>query len=930
MILNIGIIIVILISYHINLTMKYIVRDHQFQALSNLANYYYNDTYRNNRGILSMACGSGKTFVFYNLVKLCNKLSFNEPVEKYTHRDTCVTKSIFNCSIKLDSICTENCFIFVTSRVELVRSTIQDLVKWSVSDNIKINIIYKVTEINNTQLKKSFHNENIYDSYINNYVFNLNGATGKEGEFIYSKIQELTIIITTYNSIGNIIDHITANNTNTNNYIHVDWLILDEAHNVCSSNKTNNIKNILEIEESSKFVPQRFLFITATPLKIINKNKESQYVNMDIEYSMDNTDLYGDIFYEYKFHQAIKDKMIVNFTVVCLDDLGIDEDISTYTDKLKSSRSCRDVESDLLKIQHTYFESICLFLSKVIDKYKLHHVLVYINSVDRLNIMYEKLRNYDNIEAFKFYSYEGKDRKQIDKFKTNNMMGKSHVLLTVDTFNEGIDIPICDSILFAEERFSETQIVQNIGRCLRNYPGKENAYVIIPTKLYNVNILGVQNSYSSKYQTTRNVIDLLKGNINEQGDTSYCNRLTNGRKTLIGNTNENPLATGQELLDKIIPIILEHSPNNIDTSKLEIVNKPVNSHVINTINNMSILDETGRVSNLTLLEVKNMLREKNINNMNLLGDLLNKSEGVILKEIIDSYRKNKIVDANQPWINYSDLLSGDILSFDESKNILHNLKLREIHTNQMFSFIFQGDFIFISNVLDYCKFMNKLFEYRLYKRDNLELNNIVDILIKIPNDPKQYYMSDWEYYEMTWDKFLDIYINESSQTGTIITNPISSYSTNTYTNMNNIINNDKELVNIVNNSGWVSLPSLNINFNIITDYLRFEFGHSFYINGIRFLFPGRNMSRKRECLSINCYIQDTNSVPVRIVNEYKIKFDPIIRTVNKSFIAHTFNSTLTEAIFINPHHTRVRGVIDHINNLIDNYIIDTRSRLGRI
>ena len=60
--------------------------------------------------------------------------------------------------------------------------------------------------------------------------------------------------------------------------------------------------------------------MTATPLQIIKRNINSYFCNDEISYSMNNKDIYGDVFYEYSFANGIRDKYIVDFNVVYLDD----------------------------------------------------------------------------------------------------------------------------------------------------------------------------------------------------------------------------------------------------------------------------------------------------------------------------------------------------------------------------------------------------------------------------------------------------------------------------------------------------------------------------------------------------------------------------------------------------------------------------------
>ncbi|AIE60226.1 DNA/RNA helicase [Bacillus methanolicus MGA3] len=56
--------------------------------------------------------------------------------------------------------------------------------------------------------------------------------------------------------------------------------------------------------------------------------------------------------------------------------------------------------------------------------------------------------------------------------------GELDVIFTVDLFNEGVDIPTVDTLLFVRPTESLTVFTQHIGRGLRLHPGKEHCVII--------------------------------------------------------------------------------------------------------------------------------------------------------------------------------------------------------------------------------------------------------------------------------------------------------------------------------------------------------------------------------------------------------------------------------------------------------------------
>ncbi|MHA1658276.1 MAG: homing endonuclease associated repeat-containing protein [Promethearchaeota archaeon] len=72
-----------------------------------------------------------------------------------------------------------------------------------------------------------------------------------------------------------------------------------------------------------------------------------------------------------------------------------------------------------------------------------------------------------------------KDKKEIRKSKMDNFRkGIYQVVFTVDLFNEGVDVPDVEGIMFLRPTFSETVFIQQLGRGLRTNEGKKYAVIL--------------------------------------------------------------------------------------------------------------------------------------------------------------------------------------------------------------------------------------------------------------------------------------------------------------------------------------------------------------------------------------------------------------------------------------------------------------------
>ena len=92
---------------------------------------------------------------------------------------------------------------------------------------------------------------------------------------------------------------------------------------------------------------------------------------------------------------------------------------------------------------------------------------------------------------------------------------------------EGVDIPAIDAILFADPKKSTVDIVQAVGRVMRNSPGKDMGYVLIPVVISDdetiddfctgsefSNIISIVKSLATQ---DRRIVDYLRTTQKEKG-----------------------------------------------------------------------------------------------------------------------------------------------------------------------------------------------------------------------------------------------------------------------------------------------------------------------------------------------------------------------------------------------------------------------------
>ena len=100
------------------------------------------------------------------------------------------------------------------------------------------------------------------------------------------------------------------------------------------------------------------------------------------------------------------------------------------------------------------------------------------------------------------------------------------VLSNVRCLSEGVDVPALDAVLFLTPRNSQVDVVQSVGRVMRNAPGKKRGYVVLPVvipagmeahealndnKTYKVvwQVLQALRSHDDKFDALVNKLDLI-------------------------------------------------------------------------------------------------------------------------------------------------------------------------------------------------------------------------------------------------------------------------------------------------------------------------------------------------------------------------------------------------------------------------------------
>ncbi|MCJ8341676.1 MAG: DEAD/DEAH box helicase [Cetobacterium sp.] len=289
---------------------------------------------------------------------------------------------------------------------------------------------FHVKEVNPKKILFIAHRKTIlnsakktFENIIKNKKMNIYDGKNEKEEYLFAMVQTL-----------NKDEHL---NNFSKDYF--DYIVIDEVHH--SGAKT--YQKIIEY-----FKPKFFLGMTATP----ERNDDFDIYKL-FDYN---------IAFEIRLHDALKENLLCPFHYFGIKDISIDGKILDEKANIKDLTLDKRVEHIIEKSNYYGYSG---------DKL---HGLIFVSKKEEAQILTQKL-NEKGISSKALLSDDSDEiREQAIKDLEN---GKLKFLLTVDIFNEGVDIPCINQVILLRPTESAIVYVQQIGRGLRKNKNKD--YLVI-------------------------------------------------------------------------------------------------------------------------------------------------------------------------------------------------------------------------------------------------------------------------------------------------------------------------------------------------------------------------------------------------------------------------------------------------------------------
>lgn len=485
------------------------LRPHQVKALAGVEQGLGNAE----RGKLIMACGTGKTFT---ALKIAEKLAGKG-------------KRV----------------LFLVPSLSLLSQT---LTEWTQESKTPLHSFAVCSDSDIGKKRKT--DDDIVQTFMHELRYPATTdakSLAKEMESRHDKAH-MSVVFSTYHSID-----VISQAQKKNDLADFDLIICDEAHRTTGATFAEDIddeSNFVKVHNNNFIKGKKRLYMTATPRIYADVAEAKAEKDGTILYSMNNEEWYGKELHTLTFSEAVMRGLLVDYKVIVLT---VDEaHISGRLQKLLKDENNQLRVDDAAKIVGCWKA-----LSKQYqedstdDKDPMHRAVAFcqvieaqkgakVHKVSSKNIAnmfqavveaYQEQEEEHNTLICEAAHIDGsmnasEKETKLDWLKADLSEDTCRILSNVRCLSEGVDVPALDAVLFLTPRNSQVDVVQSVGRIMRNAPGKKRGYVILPVviptgvephdalndnKTYKVvwDVLQALRSHDDRFDAMINKFDLI-------------------------------------------------------------------------------------------------------------------------------------------------------------------------------------------------------------------------------------------------------------------------------------------------------------------------------------------------------------------------------------------------------------------------------------
>lgn len=318
--------------------------------------------------------------------------------------------------------------------------------------------------------------------------------------------EHMSVVFSTYHSIDVI--HRAQHDFNLADF---DLIVCDEAHRTTGASYEDEEESAFVRVHNPDFIrANKRLYMTATPRIYADVAKASAEQDNVALYSMDNEQHYGKELFVITFSEAVKRGLLVDYKVIVLaveeshvhrrlqallagDDNSLKVDDAAKIVGCWKALSKQGINTDLHYDADPMKRAVAFCQVIAPNKKAKRHQVASMNIAEMFQDVVEAYQEAEaaengelaitlNCEAEHVDGSMNASQKEekLDWLKAETPENTCRILSNVRCLSEGVDVPALDAVLFLTPRNSQVDVVQSVGRVMRNAPNKRLGYVVLP------------------------------------------------------------------------------------------------------------------------------------------------------------------------------------------------------------------------------------------------------------------------------------------------------------------------------------------------------------------------------------------------------------------------------------------------------------------
>ncbi|GLZ88726.1 DNA damage-inducible protein [Metapseudomonas resinovorans] len=315
--------------------------------------------------------------------------------------------------------------------------------------------------------------------------------------------EHMSVVFSTYHSID-----VISRAQHEHGLAAFDLIICDEAHRTTGATFDDDDEStFVRVHDADYIRATKRLYMTATP-RIYGDSAKVKAESGEVTLcSMDDEALYGKELFVINFSEAVQRGLLTDYKVLVLtveesaisrrlQDLLKDENNQLKVDDAAKIVGCwkalaKQGLAEQLVGDDEPMKRAVAFCQVISPNYKgTKHKVSSINIASMFQSVVEAYQESDEIDETSRLICEAEHvdggmnasqkEAKLNWLKEESPANTCRILSNVRCLSEGVDVPALDAVLFLTPRNSQVDVVQSVGRVMRNAQGKKRGYVVLP------------------------------------------------------------------------------------------------------------------------------------------------------------------------------------------------------------------------------------------------------------------------------------------------------------------------------------------------------------------------------------------------------------------------------------------------------------------